>query len=57
MGWSPQMFWDATLAEYVALVAGWNRAQTGGVTPMARSRLDELIMDYGGSSPSIRRKD
>jgi hypothetical protein len=45
-----------TLAEYMAQVKGWNRAQLGGVEPMTRERLDELVEEYGAKSKSIRKK-
>lgn len=54
--WSPEQFWKATLAEYVHAIKGSNRAQTGGVEPMSRERLNELMAEYGDKTPSIRKK-
>lgn len=44
-----------TLAEYMALVKGWNRAQSGGVEPMTRERAEQLADQYGRRSKSIRK--
>jgi hypothetical protein len=40
----------------MALIRGWNRAQTGGVEPMTRERLAELEAEYGAATPSIRKR-
>jgi len=50
------VFWKTTLAEYMALVKGWNRAQGGGVDPMTRERFEELDREYGGPSKSIKQQ-
>lgn len=49
-------FWRTTLAEWMARIEGWNRAQAAGPEPMTRERLDELVRDYGQPSKSIRKK-
>jgi hypothetical protein len=54
--WSPDRFWRSTLAEFIMAVSGWNRAQMGGVEPMSRERMNELIKDYGQPSYSIIKK-
>jgi hypothetical protein len=36
-------------------VKGWNRAQ-GGVEPMTRDELDELLAAHGAPSQSIKAK-
>lgn len=54
--WSPEQFWKATLAEFIQAIKGWNRAQSGGVEPMSRERLKELMTEHGDKTPSIRKQ-
>lgn len=40
----------------MARIEGHNRFHRGGVQPMSRERLNELIKEYGATSQSIRKK-
>lgn len=46
LGWTPAMFWKASLTEYFAAVKGWNDLQqgrTGKPKPLSRDEFNELV--------------
>lgn len=47
IGWTPETFWSATITEFNAAIAGWNRAH--GVPAndaMSRDELEDFMKDY-----------
>lgn len=55
LGWSPQTFWDATLAEFFLAIEGHNDANRIGPRPMTRAELDAMI-EANPPTQSIRRR-
>lgn len=44
--WRPEDFWEATPTEYLAAIAGHNRANSGSGEPMTRDEFEELEAEY-----------
>lgn len=49
LGWTPEVFWSATLAEYTMAIEGFNEANGGGSKSEAPSddELAALVAKYG----------
>lgn len=48
LGWTPPVFWQSSLTEFFAAIAGWNRAQRGMAgkpEPMTRAEADEIFAE------------
>jgi len=46
LGWRPSEFWQASVAEFFAAIAGWNRAQRGAAgkpEPISQEDADEIF--------------
>jgi len=51
LGWAPETFWRATLTEYLAAIAGYNRRMGGDKEDDRKgpsdAELDALVKRYG----------